>query len=109
MTSIEQVAAMCRSTGLTVAADYYEPDSADKGPHIVFRHEGTRSLKAAGAVYATVDQWSVSLYTARHDPVSESLVEAALAAFGVPAGDSMSGYDDERRVHWAEWDFETTR
>ena len=109
MASRADIAAMFRTTGLTVAADVYEPDSADKGPHLVYRHEGTRSLKAGGRVHARIDQWSVTLYSPRRDEASESLVEGAFDAAGIPVGDSMSDYDDEFKVHWTEWDFETPR
>lgn len=109
MASRAEIAAMCRDTGLTVAADVYEPDSEDKGPHIVYRHEGTRCLRADGRAYAVRDSWSVTLYTKRYDPASEALVEAAFESAGLPVPDSMSGYDDEHRIHWTEWDFETIR
>ncbi len=109
MADLREIVAACRGTGLTVASDVYEPDSADNGPHIVVRNEGTRSLKANGTVFARVDAWSVTLYSERYDPVSQSAVERALDSAGIVAGDASSGYDDEHRIHWCEWDFETPR
>lgn len=103
------VAAACRSTGITTAAERYDPASAERGRRLVYRHEGTRSLKASGRVAACADQWSVTLYSPSRDEEAELAVEAALADAGIPCGDSMSGFDDEHGIHWTEWDFETPR
>lgn len=109
MADIEEIVALCRETGLPVASDRYDGDVAEKGPHIVVRHEGTRSVKAGDAVQARIDQWSATLYSELFEPSLEQLVERAFADAELPVGDSMSGYDDERRVRWCEWDFETLR
>lgn len=109
MASIEEVVAACRETGLPVSSTRYEDDAADKGPHIVVRHEGTGVVWAGDRVYARVDQWSATLYSELFEPSLEESVERALDAAGLPAGDSMSGYDAEHRVHWCEWGFETLR
>lgn len=109
MGSIEDIVAACAGTGLPVFSTRYEDDAADKGSHVVVRYEGTRAFMASGGVQARADQWSVTLYAERFEPSLVEAVEAALEQAAIPAGDSMSGYDDEHRVFWCEWDFETVR
>ena len=108
MASITEVIAIFSGTKLPVAEGRWESDSASTGPHIVVRHEGTRSLKANGEAYAIADSWSVSLYSERWDSASESAIQSALNSAGIPC-DASSGYDDEHNIHWTEWDFETVR
>lgn len=109
MADIERIVAALAATGLTVAEGRYEDDSADRGPHIVVRHEGARALSMNGRTQAVADDWSASLYSQRWEPSLEDSVEAALADAGITHGGSMSGYDDEHGVHWTEWDFQTPR
>ena len=108
MADITDIVAILAATGLTVAEGRYEPDSLDRGPHIVVRHLGSPSLKADGKAYVRTDEWSASLYSERWEPALENAVSDALSAAGIPC-DPSSGYDDEHDVHWAEWDFETLR
>lgn len=103
------VAEACRASGITTAAETFDPASVEDGARLVYRHEGTRTLKAGGAVIATRDQWSVTLYTAARAPAAEDAVAGALQAAGIPAGDTSAGYDDEHRLYWVEWDFELVR
>jgi len=103
------VAAACRASGITTAAEAFDPASVETGARLVYRHEGTRSLKAGGAVIAVRDQWSVTLYTAARAAAAEDAVADALRAAGIPAGDTSAGYDDEHRIYWVEWDFELVR
>jgi len=105
----ELVASTCRATGITTAAEVFDPASVETSARIVYRHEGTRSLKAAGKVVAIRDQWSVSLYSKRRAEAAEQLVESAFADAGIPCGDSSSGFDDEHDLHWVEWNFELVR
>ena len=105
----EALARALASTGITTAAELFDPASVEEGARVVYRHEGTRSLKAGGSVIAVRDLWSVTLYSARRAPAAEDAVTGALRAAGIPAGDSSSGYDDEHRLHWVEWDFELVR
>ena len=108
MATVSDIVAALAGTGLPVAEGRWEPDSAESGPHIVIRHEGTRSMKANGMAYAIADAWSVSLYSERWEPSLEDSVQGALNAAGIPC-DAAGGYDDEHGIHWAEWDFETAR
>ena len=103
------VAEACRASGITAAAETFDPASVERGARLVYRHEGTRSLKAGGKVYAIRDQWSVTLYSKQRAEAAEGAVEDALAEAGIPCGNSSSGYDDEHGLHWAEWNFELVR
>lgn len=105
----EAVARACRASGITTAAETFDPASVEEGARLVYRHEGVRSLKANGGVYAKRDQWSVTLYSKRRAEAAEEAVENALAEAGIPAGDSSSGFDDDHDLHWVEWDFEIPR
>lgn len=106
----EAALALCEACGLPYAEGEYRHDAegAD-GPHLVLRHEGARKLVAGGRVHERVDQWSVTLYSARRDEESELAVEAAFDACGIVPSDPYGGYDDESRVKWVTWDFEVPR
>lgn len=96
------------TAGIPAAEDHFRADALGAmGTHAVVRHEGTKTCFAAGRPHAVVDEWSVTLYSPERDEEAERALAKALRDAGLPIGGSSSGYDDEHRVRWREWDFQT--
>lgn len=96
--------------GIPAAEDHFREDALGAlGAHVVVRHESTETLFCNGMPYHDVDEWSVTLYSPERDEAAEKKVIDALRDAGLPVGASSSAYDDEHRVHWREWDFQTVR
>lgn len=96
--------------GIPAAEDHFREDALGAlGAHVVVRREGTDTLFCNGAPYMDAEHWSVTLYSPARDEATEWRVFDALREAGLPIGTSSSGYDDEHRVHWCQWDFDTLR
>lgn len=95
------------AAGIPAAEDHFRADALGAlGTHAVVRHEGADTLFCGDAAYEDVDEWSVTLYSPERDKAAEKRVVTALRDVGLPVGKGSSGYDDEHRVHWCEWDFQ---
>lgn len=96
------------STGIPVAEDFFSEDAqGSDGSHAVLRYEGDKTVYADGSAYIQADRWSLSLYSPKRDEPAEAAIKDAMKSIGIPLGNASSGYDDEHRTHWCQWDFQT--
>lgn len=95
------------AAGVPAAEDHFRADAeGSTQTHVVVRYEGTDTQFCNDSAHFDVDEWSVTLYSPERDKAAEKGVVTALRDAGLPVGKSSSGYDDERHVHWCEWDFQ---
>ena len=95
------------AAGVPAAEDHFRSDALGAlGTHAVVRYGGTETQFCNDSAHFDVDEWSVTLYSPERDEAAEKKVVTALRNVGLPVGKSSSGYDDEHRVHWCEWDFQ---